>query len=480
VQIGDIESAAVEKPLTRPKLHFVTGRLAEQALRATLQPLANETGFEYSIQVLPITVAALMTPAWIAPRLRIPEGTTRLMLPGYCDGDLSPIHEMTEVPVQVGPRDLRRLPEFFGKKAIDDFGNWDVEIIAEINLAPRLDRNTILKMARALHADGATFIDVGCEPNATWAGIGECVSMLVQEGFRVSVDTLNPREIATAVAAGAELVLSVNSSNREQAPDWGCEVVVIPDDIRDLETMAETIEWLSERSVRLRIDPILEPIGFQFAASLQRYFQARSRWPDAEMMMGIGNLTELTEVDSAGVNLMLLAICQELGIRSVLTTQVINWARSSVKECDIARRLVYYAIKQGVPPKHISHQLVLLRDPKLVEFGDDYLAFLASKIKDNNFRIFAEAGLVHVLGGGKKYTHADPFEIFDQMSDSQSGHLDSSHAFYLGYEMCKALTALQLGKQYTQDEPLDWGFLSEKSRDVGRHRLKKRKKPKSE
>jgi hypothetical protein len=35
--------------------------------------------------------------------------------------------------------------------------------------------------------------------------------------------------------------------------------------------------------------------------------------------------------------------------------------------------------------------------------------------------------------------------------------------------MAKAVTALTLGKDYRQDEALDWGFLS---RDERRHRLK--------
>ena len=64
------------------------------------------------------------------------------------------------------------------------------------------------------------------------------------------------------------------------------------------------------------IDPILEPIGFGFMASLERYAEARRRYPDAEMLMGIGNLTELTAADSTGVNALLIAVCQELGIRT--------------------------------------------------------------------------------------------------------------------------------------------------------------------
>ena len=103
---------------------------------------------------------------------------------------------------------------------------------------------------------------------------------------------------------------------------------------------------------------------------MERYMQVRKRYPDAEMMMGIGNISELTDVDSARVNTILLGICQELGIRSILTTQVINWARSSVKECDIARRVVHYAITNRVPPKHLETQLLTLRGQKPLSMGN--------------------------------------------------------------------------------------------------------------
>ncbi len=153
--------------------------------------------------------------------------------------------------------------------------------------------------------DGADLIDVGCEPDSCWSGVGECVAALVAEGHRVSIDSLNPDEIGPAVTAGAELVLSVNSTNRQFAVDWGCEVVVIPDDVAEVNSLESTIELLSKNNVPFRIDPILEPIGFGFARSLQRYMLARQRWPNVEMMMGIGNVTELTDVDSAGINLIL-------------------------------------------------------------------------------------------------------------------------------------------------------------------------------
>jgi dihydropteroate synthase len=207
-----------------------------------------------------------------------------------------------------------------------------------------------------------------------------------------------------------------------------------------------------------RIDPVLEPIGLGFAPSLGRYLEVRRRYPGAEMMMGVGNLTELTDVDSAGINVLLLGFCQELGIRSVLTTQVINWCRSCVKELDLARRLVFHACKERIPPKRLEPDLLLLRDPRLPVHGEEALRELASRITDRNFRLFAEEGLIHVINGAGHLTGTDPFVLFEKMHAQHP--LDPSHAFYLGYEMAKAVTALILGKNYVQDRALRWGFLT--------------------
>jgi len=448
--------------MTGEHIHFVTGRLAEHALRKEVEPLAEAAGFDYSIDVLPITVAALMTPAWIAKRIHVPPEATRVIVPGYCQGDLRPVEVACDVPVERGPRDLRDLPQFFGQqsKAREDYGAYDIEILAEINHAPRLTRDEILAMARHFARSGADVIDVGCEPGDPWLGVGDCVKMLRDEGFRVSIDSLQPEEIAPAVSAGAELVLSVNSANREAATDWGCEVVVMPDELATLGGLDETVEMLAAAGVRMRIDPVLEPIGFGFAASLQRYFEVRRRYPEAEMMMGIGNLTELTDVDSAGVNVLLLAICEELSIRSVLTTEVINWARSSVRECDIARRMVHYAVRYRRLPKHIETGLLALRDEKLRERGDDLLEKLARQIKDNNYRIFAERGQMHLISAGLHLRDDDPFRLVEQLLETEPTNVDVSHAFYLGFELCKASIALALSKNYEQDESLDWGHLT--------------------
>jgi dihydropteroate synthase len=383
--------------------------------------------------------------------------------------------------VERGPRDLRRLDEMFGRgmQRPADYGAYSIEIVAEINHAPRLTLPQILELAAAYRSAGADLIDVGCDPGEPWPGVARCVKALKAEGHRVSIDSLNPAEIAPAVAAGAELVLSVNATNREAARDWGCEVVAIPDDFATLGGLEETVELLAAAGVPLRIDPVIEPIGCGFAASLGRYLEVRRRYPDAEMLMGIGNLTELTDADSAGINVLLLGFCEEVGIRSVLTTEVINWARSAVRECDLARRLVHYAVCHRVPPKHIEPRLVTLRDEKVVEFGPEALARLAEQIKDRNSRLFADGDRLHLLGPGLHLADRDPFVIFERLmnpgfggaSDTHAPQpVDPAHAFYLGFELAKAAIALALGKQYRQDEALDWGYLTIAEES---HRLRK-------
>ncbi len=168
--------------------------------------------------------------------------------------------------------------------------------------------------------------------------------------------------------------------------------------------------------------------------------------------------------------MVLLGFCQELGIRSVLTTQVINWARTSVRECDLARRLVHYSARRRVLPKHLDASLVMLRDPSVPQFGADKLDALAGQIRDHNYRIFAEAGQIHLVSAGLHLADADPFLLFEQIAAAAANPPDANHAFYLGYEMAKAVTALTLAKDYRQDEALDWGLLTAAEQH---HRLKR-------
>lgn len=442
------------------RILFVTGRLAEVSLRELLATLAPKVGFEFDIAVLGISVAALMSVEFVSRKLEPPSAVDRVLLPGWCGGDLEPLAEKFGTRFERGPKDLFDLPEYFGGRAKSppDLSRYDIEILAEINHAPRLNDRELLAQAEKYRRDGADVIDLGGIPDEHWPHAGEVTRRLRSEGFRVSIDSFDRREVESAVEAGAELVLSCNSSNVEWLADSPAELVVIPDQPSDEESLPRTIEPLAAAGRTFRIDPILEPIGFGFAASLARYFAARRRWPDTAMMMGIGNVTELSEVDSAGLNFLLAALCQELRIGSVLTTEVIPWCRSAVQEFDLARRVMRHAVTNRVLPKHLNSQLVMLRDTKVHELGEAGLRRLAEQIRDANFRIFVERGELHLLNRDGHWHGTDPFELFDVIT--QTVPLDAAHSFYLGYELAKATTALTLGKQYRQDQALQWGFLT--------------------
>ena len=116
------------------------------------------------------------------------------------------------------------------------------------------------------------------------------------------------------------------------------------------------------------------------------------------MFMGIGNLTELTEADTTGVNALLIGFCQELGIRNVLTTEVIDWARGAVHEAVLAAQLMHFAHRaRARRPKHVDGRLVTVKDEEFRPYAEAELRELHAQVTDPNFRIFADADWIYVV-----------------------------------------------------------------------------------
>jgi dihydropteroate synthase-like protein len=415
--------------------------------------------FEAAIAVMKITVAALMTTPWIARFLEVPPDTDLVLLPGLVEGDTEVLRQRYGVPVEKGPKDLREIPGYFGRaQAAIEYGAYDIEILAEINNAPKLSRTAIRAAADYFRESGADLIDIGCTPGVEFPGLGEVVRELRGAGMRVSVDSFDPAEIRTAVEAGAELVLSVNSTNLEVArhlQGTGARVVAIPDFGQGIDTLPPTLEALERWNVGYLIDPVIEPIGFGFTASLERYAEVHRRYPDTPQLMGVGNLTELTSADSTGVNALLLAVCQETGVRAVLTTEVIPWARGAVREIDVARRLVYHAVRHHTLPKNVDDRLVTVKDPEILEYDEPELRQLHAAVTDANFRIFTDRTTITVFNDSIFVRGTDIQEIFAQL-----GVDEATHAFYLGRELARAKLAITLGKTYRQEGALRWGYLT--------------------
>jgi dihydropteroate synthase len=171
--------------------------------------------------------------------------------------------------------------------------------------------------------------------------------------------------------------------------------------------------------------------------------------------MGIGNLTELTEADTTGVTALLIGFCQELGIRNVLTTEVIHWARGAVQEAVIAAELMHFAHERGTPPKHVDGRLLTVKDEEFRPYAEAELRELQEQVTDPNYRIFTDADFIYVFNADRFVKGTDFNEIFDQL-----GVEEATHAFYLGKELMKATIARALRKNYRQESPLDWGYMT--------------------
>ena len=131
-------------------------------------------------------------------------------------------------------------------------------------------------------------------------------------GLAVSVDSAASDELRRGAEAGADFLLSLTEHTLDIARDTGATPVLIPASHGDLASLLRAAEAADKRGIAAILDPILDPIHFGFMASLQRYAEVRRALPQAEILMGTGNLTELTDADSGGVTAMLLGICSEL------------------------------------------------------------------------------------------------------------------------------------------------------------------------
>jgi len=432
---------------------FLTGHLARPRLEKVLAGL-RDAGFEWSVFDVGVKVAALMTEAIIARRLPRPVAADRVLVPGRCRADLDRLSAEFGVPFERGPEELKDLPAYFGKHGRGlDLSRHDMRIFAEIVDATALGVDAILARATAMRAAGADVIDLGCLPDTPFPHLEDAVRELKAAGFAVSVDSASTEELRRGAEAGAGFLLSLTENTLDIARDTGAIPVLIPATHGDVASLLRAAEAADKRGIASMLDPILDPIHFGFMASLQRYAEVRRALPEAEMLMGTGNLTELTDADSGGVTATLLGVCSELEIHNVLVVQVSPHTRRTIQEHDAARRMMFAAREDGSLPQDYGGALVQLHDRSPFPNTPQEIAELAAQVKDANFRIeIAEDG-IHVYNRDGHHVAQDAFSLFPKLGVGR----DAPHAFYLGAELMKAEIAWRLGKRYAQDEPLAWG-----------------------
>jgi dihydropteroate synthase-like protein len=435
------------------RILFLTGHLARPRLEKVLTRIEN-AGFEWSIFDVGVKVAALMTETIISRRVPRPVQADRIVVPGRCRADLDRLSSDFGVRFERGPEELKDLPAYFGKHGRDlDLSRQDMRIFAEIVDASALTVDTILVRAIALRAAGADVIDLGCLPDTAFPHLEDAVRELTAAGLVVSVDSAATEELRRAGKAGAAFLLSLTEHTLDIACGSGATPVLIPANHGDLASLLCAAEAADKRGIASLLDPILDPIHFGFTASLQRYAELRHKLPEADILMGTGNLTELTDADSGGVTATLLGICSELRIRNVLVVQVSPHTRRTIQEHDAARRIMFAAHEDDSLPRDYGGALLQLHDRAPFPNTPQEIAELAAQIKDGNFRIETAEDGIHVYNRDGHYVAQDAFTLFPKLNVGK----DAPHAFYLGAELMKAEIAWRLGKRYAQDEPLDWG-----------------------
>jgi dihydropteroate synthase-like protein len=247
--------------------------------------------------------------------------------------------------------------------------------------------------------------------------------------------------------------LSLTEKTIDLAKETDAIPILVPAEPGSLESLERAMETMERWGKPYIADPILDPIHFGLTASIVRYYQLREKYPDIPIMMGVGNLTELTDADTSGINAMLFGIISELNVSCVLATEVSPHARRAIREADVARRMMYAAKQDNSLPRDFTADLLVAHERKPFTDSRDEIVALAENIKDPNYRIKIAADGIYLFNRDGIVQDIDPFEFYPHLNVEN----DPGHAFYLGVELARAEVAWQLGKRYTQDEDLQWG-----------------------
>ena len=439
---------------------FITGKLAEKNIRSILDSIKDKD-FTYEIRNLDINVAALLTTEMIYRRIGDVDNFNKIILPGKVRGDIDELAKKLKIEIKRGPEELKDLPVMFGGDSLKhDLSKYEVHIFAEITDAPNMKIQEIISMADIYRNNGADIIDIGCLPNQSFPHLSETIQELKRQDFYVSIDSHSDKELILGGKSGADYLLSIKSDNFYILDEVDSFPILIPKD-GDMASLHECIDKCILDKRIFIADPILDPINYGFTQSIIRYSKLRERYPDIHIMMGTGNVTELTHADTTGMTMILMGIISELKINHILTTEVSKHCKTVIKENDLARRIILAARLGNTTPKHIDSGLLTTHEEDPIRYNSEEVKELFKQVKDSSYRIMNTDDGVHLFNKKGLQLAVDPFDFFEKIEVGD----DTGHAFYLGVELARAQIAYQLGKSYEQDEELKWGCLVDEKID---------------
>jgi len=199
-----------------------------------------------------------------------------------------------------------------------------------------------------------------------------------------------------------------------------------------------------------------------------RYKQFRQSHPHIPTFFGVGNITELIDADSVGVNAMLASIAGDVGADILFTPEYSDKDRGSIAELKTAAGMTALAARRSTPPKDLGLDLLVLKEKRFRQFdmlpenfieGEKSYQWMRDpagsfriSISDQCFRD-GEMKQGRIIAMHTKYTIVgdNAKEVLDTALDlGLVSRLD--HAAYLGSELMRAELAIKLGRSYSQDD----------------------------
>lgn len=487
---------------------IATGRLAENTVRKVV-------GEKADVLVADIDIAAFITPKKLIKAFQeagLSKKYDLILLPGLVPGSFSKVSDELGCKIRLGPKHAYDLGfvlrfaeevEFSEKvpacelladvrkgealelirKAEEEVvsplilrgvkvgGDSRMKVMGEIVGAAELNPADLKVKIEAFIAREADIIDLGATLNTLPGQVRDTVSLAKSlTCIPISIDTLDPELIKEGIEAGADLVLSLNGTNMETAgpavAKAGVAAVIIPDEGNRLESLERNIEAARRLGIKKIIaDPVLDPIGHNITESIVRYHEFHRTYPEIPLFFGVGNVTELMDVDTIGVNATLCGIGAETGASILFTPEYSDKAQGSIGELkkasemmqlcriresspkDLGIDLLYIKEKRRRPDSPLPEKVVTARASKnwrTDPAGPIRIRIVPDRICGNGGLIVAEHEKAAVTGESAK-------EVMDTLLELELiSRLD--HAAYLGRELEKAELALRFNRSYAQDD----------------------------
>jgi dihydropteroate synthase-like protein len=351
---------------------------------------------------------------------------------------------------KIGEQEEEAEPDFF-IRSVRIGGGSRMKVLAEVMDAHRCD--DIRCVVERYLAAGADIVDLGFGFDAAPKDVTRVFSSLRDIGAPLAVDSQDPSLIRAALVR-ADLVLSLQEANipavGRAVADAGAAAVVVPGN----STLAKNIARARKAGIRCIIaDPLLRPVGSGFISSLGRF-----RRYSCPLFFGAGNVTELLDADSIGVNALLAGIAAEAGASVIFTSEHSDKTQGSIREMRRATEMMVLA-RDRPYPKDLGIDLLVLkekrrrREPPLDYDTSQPARPMPQEITydpKGNFRIGIEGDrIVAVINGRAVMGTRWQDVLFTILSQGDVSLLD--HAGYLGRELSKAELAIRFGRSFEQD-----------------------------